>query len=324
MTDRLVRLIRLIVIIQGKPGILIKELAERCETTERTIYRDLELLSAAGIPLSSQGYGRGYGFIANFALYPPQWTLEESFAFQMLPSILEHVQQLLPPGFMTAYEKIIAADRKEQSKHRDIIADIAAIIQMGIPSYRQGEGDLVGRYHLLPIIQATIQQQTIEATYYTLSRNQTSFRRIDPYVLVPREQRFYLVGFCHNVKSIRTFRISRFLEVNITDEIFRKIDFNIHEFMKHTWSIERGQDLIHFRVRFSKNVARYVKEEELFIKPVILDNPDGSINFEVTVNHDREFLAWINQYGPDAEILEPQSYRDQMMERLIRWQQLYQ
>jgi predicted DNA-binding transcriptional regulator YafY len=324
MTERWVRLIRLIILIQGNPGILIKDLAEKCETTERTIYRDLELLSAAGIPLSSQGYGRGYSFIGNFAVYPPQWTHEESIAFQMLPSILEHVQQLLPPGFMTAYEKVIAADRKERSKHRDIIADIAEIIQMGTPSYRQGEGDSAGRYHLLPIIQATIQQQTIEATYYTLSRNEVSYRRIDPYVLVPREQRFYLIGFCHKAKSIRTFRISRFLEVVITNEIFHKADFNIHQFMNHTWSIERGQELIRFRVRFSRNVARYVKEEELFIKPEITENTDGSINFEVVVNHEREFLAWVIQYGPDAEILEPPSYRVQMMERLMQWQQLYQ
>ena len=47
MTDRLIRLLRLITLIQSKPGILARELAERCETTERTIYRDLEALSAA-------------------------------------------------------------------------------------------------------------------------------------------------------------------------------------------------------------------------------------------------------------------------------------
>jgi predicted DNA-binding transcriptional regulator YafY len=50
---------------------------------------------------------------------------------------------------------------------------------------------------------------------------------------------------------------------------------------------------------------------------------DGSLLFEVTVNHDREFLNWLSQYGPDAEILEPNSYREIMREKLDRWKMLY-
>jgi predicted DNA-binding transcriptional regulator YafY len=208
VNERLIRLLRLIVLIQGKPGILAKDLAQRCGVTERTIYRDLDALSAMNIPISNQGYGRGYSYISNFALYPMDWTNEEAIAFRMLPSILEHVQQLLPPGFISAYEKVIATDRKERSIRREMIQDITDIIQMGTPSYRE-----TGQHHLLPIIQATLSQHTIEATYFTLSRNETSMRHIDPYYLVPREQRFYLIGFCHTARDVRTFRVSRFREV---------------------------------------------------------------------------------------------------------------
>jgi predicted DNA-binding transcriptional regulator YafY len=94
--------------------------------------------------------------------------------------------------------------------------------------------------------------------------------------------------------------------------------------MKHTWSIERGEEQIRFKVRFHPDAARYVKEEELFLKPVMAMQKDGSLLFEVTVNHDREFLNWLSQYGPDAEILEPRSYREVMRAKLDRWKKLYE
>ena len=50
MTDRLIRLMRIITLVQARPGILARELAERCGTSERTIYRDMDALSAMHIP----------------------------------------------------------------------------------------------------------------------------------------------------------------------------------------------------------------------------------------------------------------------------------
>lgn len=52
MTDRLIRLMRIITLVQAKPGILARELAERCGNSERTIYRDMDALSAMHIPIT--------------------------------------------------------------------------------------------------------------------------------------------------------------------------------------------------------------------------------------------------------------------------------
>lgn len=57
MTDRLIRLMRIITLVQAKPGILARELAERCGNSERTIYRDMDALSAMHIPIT-WGTGR--------------------------------------------------------------------------------------------------------------------------------------------------------------------------------------------------------------------------------------------------------------------------
>lgn len=53
------------------------------------------------------------------------------------------------------------------------------------------------------------------------------------------------------------------------------------------------------------------------------ENKDGSLLFEVTLNHEQEFLLWLRQYGPDAEILEPVEYREVMRDMLVEWVNVY-
>lgn len=96
MTDRLIRLMRIITLVQAKPGILARELAERCGNSERTIYRDMDALSAMHIPITHMGHGKGYAFIGNFALYPLDWSEEEEEAFSQLRSIMAEIKPLLP------------------------------------------------------------------------------------------------------------------------------------------------------------------------------------------------------------------------------------
>lgn len=318
MTDRLIRLMRLITLIQGKPGILARELAERCEATERTIYRDLEALSSMQIPVTNMGHGKGYEFVGNFSIYPLNWTEEETLAFSMLPSVIDQMKHLIPSGFESGYEKVMATNSKEKARRAEVAQQMTDIIQMGTPAFSEDQ-----THYLTPIIQASLSLNTIQAQYYTQSRNELSHRLIDPYYLVPRDHRFYLIGYCHTACDIRTFRISRFRKVEIMPQPFNKEHFNLHTYLKNTWSIERGNQQIKFKVKFSSDIARYIKEEELFVKPKMTDLPDGSLLFEVTINHDREFLGWLAQYGPDAEIIEPKSYREIMKDRLNTWARIY-
>jgi predicted DNA-binding transcriptional regulator YafY len=190
---------------------------------------------------------------------------------------------------------------------------------MGTPAYRKESPNF-----LQPIIEAILEQKTIQTIYHTQYRDETTERPIDPYYLVPRDQRFYLIGFCHLKQAIRTFRISRFQRVEITDQPFDKGDFNIKQYLKNTWSIDRGDKNMTFKVRFNPEVARYIKEEELFVHPRMKDQKDGCLIFEVTVNNENEFMKWILQYGPNAEILEPQSAREKLKNQLVQWMELYQ
>ncbi|MBB3108924.1 putative DNA-binding transcriptional regulator YafY [Paenibacillus phyllosphaerae] len=316
MIDKVIRIFKIVNAIQANPGISAADLAFKCEVDIRTIYRDLQLLDSFA-PITNDGRGTGYRFMGNFYLYPLNFSEQEAMVFSLLPSLLD--KEKLPPGFDSAYDKVMATHMREKRRQNNLIGDIAGIIQMGTPAYKKESPNF-----LQPIIQAIIEQRSIDTVYHTQSRNETTERRIDPYYLVPRDQRFYLIGYCHAKKDIRTFRMSRFLKVEVTGETFDKGDFSIKKHLKNTWSIEQGDKNITFKVRFNAEVARYIKEEELFVHPRMKDNRDGSLTFEVTVNNEKEFIRWILQYGPAAEILEPKSVRESLKNQLQDWARLYQ
>ncbi|WP_172200026.1 helix-turn-helix transcriptional regulator [Saccharibacillus qingshengii] len=314
-TDKIIRIFNMINAIQANPGISAADLALKCDVNIRTIYRDLDLLSMIA-PITNEGRGTGYRFMGKFFLYPLNFTEQEALAFSLLPSMVD--PDKLPPGFETAYDKVMGTHRKEKSQQNRMLEDIADIIQMGTPAYRKESPSFVQ-----PIIQAILESRTIDTVYHTQYRDETTERSVDPYYLIPREQRFYLIGYCHLKQAIRTFRISRFQKVEVTERSFDKKGFNVRQYLKNTWSIDRGDKNIRFKVRFSSNVARYIKEEELFVHPWMKDLPDGGLLFEVTVNNEKEFVEWIRRYGPDAEILEPASVREKMKLQLAEWMELY-
>jgi Predicted transcriptional regulator len=316
MIDKVIRIFNIINAIQANPGISAADLSLKCDVNIRTIYRDLDTVSLIA-PIVNEGRGTGYRFLGKFFLYPLNFSEQEALVFSLLPSVLD--RDKLPPGFETAYDKVMATHLKEKSRQNNIIEDISNIIQMGTPAYRKESPN-----YLQPIIQAILEQRTIHTVYHTQSRNKTTERQIDPYYLVPRDQKFYLIGYCHLKQDIRTFRISRFLKVEISSETFDKGGFNIKKYLKNTWSIESGDRNITFKVRFNAEVARYIKEEELFVHPRMKDNKDGSMTFEVTVNNEKEFMRWVLQYGPAAEILEPKSAREQLKNQLAEWNRMYQ
>jgi len=314
--EKIIRLMKILMAIQSNPGITTKELAERCETTVRTIYRDLELLDSVA-PIERGDYGRGYRFNGHFALYPLNFDEQEELVFTALPSFVD--KSKLPPGFETAYDKVMAAHVRETKKRYETLENIASIIQMGSPAYREEDS----RNYLLPIMEAIIGQRTIRTVYHTQMRDEESEREIDPYYLVPRDQRFYLIGYCHRKREVRTFRISRFRKVEKTGQSFDKSSFDLTQYMKHTWSIRRGDELIKFKIRFAPEVARYIREEEMFVRPRLTELPDGGLLFEVTVNHEQEFMEWVVKYGPLAEILEPVEVRERFKQQLAAWMALY-
>nr|WP_154892685.1 WYL domain-containing protein [Paenibacillus xylanexedens] len=319
MTDRLIRLMRIITLVQAKPGILARELAERCETTERTIYRDMEALSAMHIPIANMGHGRGYMFISNFAMYPLNWSDEEAHAFAHLAEVMDDIRPYLRPAFESAYEKVVASNQKNKTERVEWSEQIGGLFKTGLPAW-QNDGDEWKSSSLVTLLQAGMSQNTIEAEY--LTQNMKKVVRLDPYCLIPREYRFDLLAYCHLLETLRIFEVENLQKVRILPRTFRKDDFLLQSHFRKSGA-GQGQEWIAFKIRFSRDAVEHVMQQKFLVRPILTMEPEGTLLLETILAEDQEFLRWLSQYGPEAEILEPEGYRSVMKERLRRWQQLY-
>lgn len=325
MMNKAVNLIKMIILIQANPGISAQEIMAECQLQERTFYRYMSDLGLAGINISYDSELLGYRYHSNFGLIPIDLSEDEAVAFGLhhaeVKGKADHNSAL-----KAAFHKILASISQDRA-NKSILASVQGIFRLGTSQLEeQGTGIDKTNKNLEFIFQAILEGREIEVTYLTQSRDEINDRILRPFYLVPRNNNFYLIAYCTMRQGFRIFRVSRFQQIKLGTDKFDKSDysFSLNEFLDKTWSIEPGKSEITFKVKFNKSVARYIKEESFLVEPVITDTEDRGIIFEVTVKGDREFLQWLNQYGADAEILEPASYREKQREKLEEWLAIYQ
>ncbi|ANF95794.1 helix-turn-helix transcriptional regulator [Paenibacillus bovis] len=312
--DKITRILNMIITIQTNPGITAKRLKQKYEVTYTTVSRDIDAISRV-TNLQDLGRNKGYRFADDFYDVPIPFTKDERSGIVLSLSLLNLNKN---PVVKSLVDKFTFSKNKSHAKRDDLLQSIANILPTGKVKENNHQPQFLNK-----IMQATLDQKTIATKYHAQYKNKTTIRKIDPYYLIPRDNRFYLIGYCHKEKDIRTFRINRFQKVKVTDAVFEQSQFDINQYMEHTWNINRGNELVHFKVYFSKKIARYIKEKELFVQPTMTDNSDGSLLFEVTVNNKNDFIKWVLQYGIEAEILEPLYVRMEMREALNKWIDLY-
>jgi predicted DNA-binding transcriptional regulator YafY len=152
--------------------------------------------------------------------------------------------------------------------------------------------------------------------YYTMSRKDETRRTVDPYQLCFLNGSFYLIGFCHMRQDIRTFALDRISNLEMTDQCFTVPgDFRMEDFLKSSFGIHRGEPQ-HIRIRFDADIAGYIKEKIWHESQRIIDENNDGIVLEIKVAVTEEIKHWIRSWGAHAEVLKPQSLRNEMRSEL--------
>ncbi|MGC5328328.1 helix-turn-helix transcriptional regulator [Brevibacillus sp. SYSU BS000544] len=310
------RLFYILTTIQQNPGVTAPELAKQTDTSTRSIYRDIKRLDECGIQIMLEG-NKGYFLIENHIHTPGQLGAQEYLAISLYPVLSGQTKLKDHPfqeSFQSAMEKILT-----RFKVNDNLIHLSKRIRI--------HSDQIDTEHdriMEKIIEAIIKEVTIICQYYTMSREDLTNRMIDPYYLVPRGGYLYIIGFCHEREDIRVFRLNRFRSIELTAKRFYIEDgFEIETYLDKLWGIKGESEEVTFTVRFSKEVARYIKEQRYDSAPILVDNEDGSLTLTVTTRGSEEFLRWMKQYGKDAELLGPVKYREQMLEEIKQMYSMY-
>lgn len=312
--DNLIRLVKMVLLIDAHPGLSAKELAKKCGVSERQIFRDIRVLCYAGVPIYPDN---GYRLLSKSRLQKVSLTLEESLAIIYGLKLLEKQRGFLHSGAGVKEKLLELLPVQLQHEIEDIQKQIAVSADASV--------DYSDKDNLFKKINNAIRTgQSMEMDYYSFSRDQLSTRKIDSYQIVFRDGFWYLVAFCHLRGEVRLFRIDRIQHLELTAENFTKpIDFDLETYLGSAWQMERG-DEFGFSIRFKGEAARYVQETHFHPSQQITFDNEGAIIFSAKACGTKSVARWALQFGGEAEVLEPLELKELVIKRIQEALQNYQ
>ena len=160
-----------------------------------------------------------------------------------------------------------------------------------------------GQEWVAPIIDAIRNQCTVEMSYWALSRDVLTQRKVDPYHLRHFAGVWYLVGYDHRTKQLPVFNLARIRSLTTTDDSFRPKPFDVERYFQNCFGITAGGEPKTIRVRLTGRTARTAGER---VWPAgFAYAPGGPAEgvLEGQVGKLDDLLAWVASCNGDAEVL---------------------
>ncbi|WP_155593970.1 helix-turn-helix transcriptional regulator [Lysinibacillus cavernae] len=302
---KLERLLTMTMILINRKKVKAQELAELFNVSVRTIYRDIETLSCAGVPvISQQGVNGGISLIEGYRVDKQVLTKDElaslSIAIKSALTTYEdsHAEAVL--------EKLtsIADDHIKQS-----------IDHLFIDLSPWGPNVLF-KEHITTIKNAIENKYCVSFTYSTTHGKQTR-RIVEPHTLVQKGKTWYLYGYCTLRKDFRLFKLARIKNLLQEEAIFERKEVNLSEL---PWGKEwhQPQNVVDLVITFDKAITTLVEES---FGAEHIDHEHSMIN--ISIPEDEWLYGFLLSFGHRIKIIEPFYIREIIQKRAQEIVHLY-
>lgn len=317
--SRLSNALQAAAILSHRGKVNASELSELLEISKKSVYRIIDDLSVAGLPVYSiPGRDGGYSLLDSSDFFTGV-TNEELAAIFFAGEILAKQD-----GF--PYEAQVRSGLAKVEKAMRSKSQHEAVASYRQRLYYCKESFLLAnlrRIVLATVNEALLNNEIIRIQYFTMSRQEEREREVAPYKLVYRNGFWYLIGYCCWREEIKIFRVDRILKSEMTGKHFTyPSDFSLGEYLGSSWGIERGDEM-RVKVRFFARVALLLKEVNWHPSQNIEELENGDIIFTATLQGATEFLQWLLGFGSGAELLEPPELRKRMQEEAAGLSSVY-
>lgn len=289
------RLFEITTILLNKNTITASELAERFGVSKRTIYRDIDVLSASGVPVyATQGMNGGISILEDYTVNRTALSDNEKdsilFALRTLQS--------------TKYPEIDGVLEKLGSIFKNTATDWISI------DFSPWSAD-PNAYNKFQDIKTAIMQCKVIEFDYINAYNQRSCRKLQPLRLIFKSQAWYLWGFCLERRDYRIFRISRIKKVGITSEIFDRNKVNVIE--ERSAGTVKEKPYTHLVLQFSEDALYRLYDD--YDDDWLHNNGDGTYTLEISLPEDEWVYGYILSFGCYVRVIEPEHIQKIIKER---------
>ena len=287
------RLFEIVYILLNKKTTTAKELSEHFEVSVRTIYRDIETLGIAGIPVyMSKGKGGGISLLDNFVLNKS--ILSDNEQNEILAA-LQSLKAIKYPDVDNVISKLGILFNKADNNWIDV--DFSC----------WGSGDKE-KFSVLKT--AIVNKRIITFEYYN-SIGEKSSRTVEPLQLWFKDKTWYLKGYCLTKQAYRVFKLTRMKKVEITEKLFNR---ELLQEILDKGTRENPIKIVELKLHLKPCVAYRVYDE--FDEKDIVKNIDGSFDVSVSYPEDDWVTGYILSFGSSVEVLAPRHIREVIIEKL--------
>lgn len=292
------RLFRILYYVLEKGKVTANELSEKFEVSVRTIYRDIDVISSAGIPIyATQGKGGGIEIADDFVL--KKSLLSEKEQEQILVALkgLEGINKQYENELLT---KLSAFFKIKNTNW----------IEVDFTNWQRGN-----EYDELfnDIKSAIINKNIIRFTYFSSNEKETS-REVKPIRLLFKGWDWYVYTFCLLRNEFRYFKLSRIRDLKILDENFEDSyeDVVLIKEMEY-------KDIVRVKLKFDREVAFRVYDEMGDIK----EHENGNLYAEIELPNDYNLYNYIFSFGESIEVLAPIEIRNKIRDKINKMSKKY-
>ena len=297
------RLLSIIMILLDKERIGAQELADMFEVSPRTIYRDIDAINMAGIPVrGASGVGGGFEIMQKYKVDKMVFSTAD------LSTLLIGLSSL---SNMVRGDELVHALAKVKSF---IPADRVKDIEVKVNQIRIDLRPWMGNSYIQPyleIIKAALQKNMLLTFEYIAHHGNKTARTVEPYQLVLKSSHWYLHGYCKIRNDFRLFRLSRMSNLQIQTETFIPRDNN-KPTLEFAEIMETMQTRIKIRIHKSimDRVLDYCTYEDF--------SPDGGEHYIVSFPFIENEYCYdiLFSFGDKCECLEPINIRAEMRRRI--------
>jgi predicted DNA-binding transcriptional regulator YafY len=305
------RLMSMLALLQVRGRVSAQVLADELEVSLRTVYRDLEALNSAGIPIyATRGRTGGFALVDGYRSRPSALTGDEAEAL-FLTGLPGPAAELGLGGVLAATELKLLAGLPPDLRER--AARIRDRFHLDAPGWLR-EADPPPRLSL--IADAVWAQRRVRVRYERSNRAVVD-RRLDPLGIVLKAGTWYVVANADGSRSPRTYRVSRVREAVTLDETFeRPDDFDLQA---HWADYQRDYARRVYRGSATVRLSPAGCELLFLLGPIVAraardamgePDADGWVRTTVPIESTRHALHALMQLGPEVEVLEPPELRE--------------
>lgn len=300
---KLERMIAIIMLLLQREKMSGRELAELFEVSLRTIYRDIETINQAGIPIvTSSGVGGGIGIMNEYKIEKGFFTVKDITALLMgLGFISNTLSGEETTSTLAKVKSFIPEDKQHEItlKSNQISFDLSTWL---------GSNDLQTK---VEVIRTALEHCNILSFMYISAKGDKFARTLEPHRLLLKENHWYVQGYCLKRQQFRVFKLSRISELERTEDCFvmREIPPAFSEF---TDTMSRRMERIKLQLDYSilDRMLDYCGEENI--------TPLGNGKFYAYLDFIEDDYGYgiLMSFGDKCQCIEPEHVRNEMKRRL--------